>query len=269
MNELEQPTQQPQTRDEHMSLSLFSTKNFKHYMGVSEFLSKSSMVPKGLQNKPADIMVAMEMALQVGIPMMQGLQDIAVINGKPCMYGDGLLAIAQGHQDFEWIKEEVVNDVAVCIMKRKGNEPHKVEFSKADATKAGLWGKSGPWSQYPMRMLQMRARGFCLRDMFSDALRGIKAREEVQDYSAKPAPATKESLMDKIKQAKGVVVEAETGELAGDKSLEDIEFLIAVKDFDANRTKKAMAHYNVDELTKLTQVQADSFINELKKLEDV
>ena len=31
-------------------------------------------------------------------------------------------------------------------------------------------------------MLQMRARGFASRDSFPDALRGIKSREEVEDY---------------------------------------------------------------------------------------
>jgi hypothetical protein len=65
-------------------------------------------------------------------------------------------------------------------------------FSVADAKRAGLWGKSGPWTQYPRRMLQLRARGFALRDAFPDVLKGLVTAEEAQDYPAnEPAkPAT-------------------------------------------------------------------------------
>jgi hypothetical protein len=57
-----------------------------------------------------------------------------------------------------------------------------VQFSVTDAKKAQLWGKGGPWSQYARRMLQMRARGFALRDAFPDVLRGLITAEEAQDY---------------------------------------------------------------------------------------
>jgi hypothetical protein len=58
------------------------------------------------------------------------------------------------------------------------------QFSVADAVRAGLWGKSGPWTQYPKRMLQLRARGFALRDAFPDVLKGLVTAEEAQDYPA-------------------------------------------------------------------------------------
>jgi hypothetical protein len=78
--------------------------------------------------------------------------------------------------------------VAVCEAKRRGYPaPTVVRFSVADAKKAGLWGKSGPWSQYSSRMLTLRARGFALRNAFADALRGLITAEEAQDYQHEPA----------------------------------------------------------------------------------
>jgi len=156
---------------------------------------------------------------------------------------------------------------AYCIAKRKGSNRPTYTWVKLSEYSTGksLWN---PNTGKPETMIKKVAESQGLRATFQDLLGGTYAEEEVPQRMAQ-APATKESLMDKIKQAKGVVVEAETGELAGDKSLEDIEFLIAVKDFDADRTKKALAHYKVDAMEQLTQVQADSFINELKKLEDV
>jgi hypothetical protein len=52
----------------------------------------------------------------------------------------------------------------------------------ADAKAAKLWGKSGPWTDYPRRMLKFRARGFVLRDVFGDVLKGLRTAEEVRDY---------------------------------------------------------------------------------------
>jgi hypothetical protein len=70
---------------------------------------------------------------------------------------------------------------AVCRVQRSGYEPAETAFSVADAKRANLWGKSGPWTQYPARMLKHRARSFALRDQFGDALRGLRTVEEVQD----------------------------------------------------------------------------------------
>ena len=50
-----------------------------------------------------------------------------------------------------------------------------------DAKKAGLWGKQGPWSQYPNRMLLMRARTYAYRDCFPDRMRGMLTAEEAHD----------------------------------------------------------------------------------------
>jgi hypothetical protein len=79
---------------------------------------------------------------------------------------------------------------AVCIARRKGRQPVTIKFSVNDAKRAGLWNKQGPWTQYPKRMLQMRARGFALRDAFPDVLKGLISAEEAADYpdDAKPRP---------------------------------------------------------------------------------
>ena len=75
---------------------------------------------------------------------------------------------------------------ARCVVIRNGEPPVVREFGYVEAKQAGLWGKAGPWTQYPARMLQMRARGFALRDAFPDALRGLLSEHEAQDT---PPPA--------------------------------------------------------------------------------
>lgn len=158
----------------------------------SQMLAESSMVPKAYQGKPQDILVCVQWGYEMGLAPMQALQNIAVINGKPSVYGDAAMALVQASPVCEGVEERVdgegtPNPVAVCIAHRKGRKPVTATFSVEDAKRAGLWGKQGPWQAYPKRMLQMRARGFALRDAFPDVLKGLITAEEAQDYPAEKA----------------------------------------------------------------------------------
>lgn len=163
----------------------------------SDMLANSSMVPKAYQGKPQDILVCVQWGYEMGLAPMQALQNIAVINGKPSVYGDAALALVQASPVCEDVQETMEdegtpNPVAVCVAKRKNRSPVVVRFSVEDAKRAGLWGKQGPWQAYPKRMMQMRARGFALRDAFPDVLKGLITAEEAQDYpdEAKPVDVT-------------------------------------------------------------------------------
>ena len=152
-----------------------------------QMVAKTDFAPKDFKNKPESCMLAGQHGAELGLGPMQSLQCIAVINGRPTIWGDAALALVQSSAVCEFISEAVEGDgdqmVATCIAKRRGYPaPSAIKFSVADAKRAGLWGKSGPWTQYPKRMLQLRARGFALRDAFPDVLKGLVTAEEVQDY---------------------------------------------------------------------------------------
>lgn len=162
-------------------------------MEFSKMLAESSMVPRAYQGKPQDIMVCVQWGYELGLAPMQALQNIAVINGKPSVYGDAMMALVQASPVCEGVDEHIegegtANPVAVCIAKRKGRNPVIARFSVEDAKRAGLWGKQGPWQAYPKRMLQMRARGFALRDAFPDVLKGLITAEEAADYPDEAKP---------------------------------------------------------------------------------
>jgi len=172
----------------------FAPTNLTEAMTFCEMLSNSNMVPSKYMGKPGDILVCVQWGMELGLAPMQALQNIAVINGKPSVYGDAMMALVQASSVCENIEEYLENEgtdaIAVCIATRKGRKPVTARFSVKDAVKANLWGKQGPWTQYPNRMLQMRARGFALRDCFPDVLRGLISAEEAEDYpdEAKPRP---------------------------------------------------------------------------------
>jgi hypothetical protein len=145
---------------------------------------RANLQPRGMT--PPQVLIALQMGAEIGLPPMQALKNIAVINGRPTIWGDALLAIAYSRNLIEDINETITGDgdqrTATCTIQRRGNTtPTTRTFSVTNAKTAGLWGKSGPWSQYPDRMLQMRARGFALRDAVPDALGGFTLAEEAQD----------------------------------------------------------------------------------------
>lgn len=157
-------------------------------LACAEIIAKSSFCPKGMSGKPGDIVVALQMGQELGLKPMQALQNIAVINGRPSLWGDAMLAVCRLSPEFEFIKEEYLEKekAYVCIVKRKYEPEFTGKFSETDARTAGLWNKDGAWKSYPKRMLQMRARGFALRDAFPDLLRGIIIKEEAEDYPEPP-----------------------------------------------------------------------------------
>ena len=161
-------------------------------MQFAKMVSSSDFAPKDFKGKPESCLLAIQHGSEVGLSPMQSLQSIAVINGRPTIWGDAALALVQSSPACEYVREYLEGDgdqaVAVCEVKRRGYPaPTVSRFSMADAKRAGLAGKSGPWSQYPARMLALRARGFALRNAFADALRGLVTAEEAQDYVETPA----------------------------------------------------------------------------------
>lgn len=164
-------TFQPQTLDEAMRFS--------------DVISKSALVPKDYQGKPANCLVAIQWGMELGLAPLQALQNIAVINGKPSVYGDSLLAMVRADSRCMGVEETQEGGVATCIVKRKladgSIEEVKRTFSMKQAQQAQLANRP-TWKAYPERMLQHRARGNALRDAFPDVLRGIITTEEAQDY---------------------------------------------------------------------------------------
>lgn len=189
--------------------------SFDDAFRFSKMVASSDFAPKDFKGKPESCLLAIQHGSEVGLSPMQSLQSIAVINGRPTIWGDAALALVQASPVCEYVREYTEGDgdnlTAVCEAKRRGYPaPTISRFSMADAKRAGLAGKSGPWSQYPARMLALRARGFALRNAFADALRGLITAEEAQDYPQADATALRQqepmTLTKSVKAGDGIEI---------------------------------------------------------------
>jgi hypothetical protein len=197
---------------------------FEDAFRFSKLVATSDFAPKDFRGKPESCLLAIQHGAELGLSPMQSLQSIAVVNGRPSVYGDTALAVCKGSPVCEWVRETIEGEgehmIAVCQAKRRGDDqPVESRFGVSEAKKAGLWGKQGPWTQYPRRMLQMRARGFALRDAFPDVLRGLVTAEEAADYThvetepvrvTQPTPpVADEAAMQKARSAIDLAKDAE------------------------------------------------------------
>lgn len=204
-----------------MTLPTLNPTNMTEAMEFSKFLSTSTHIPKDFQGNPNNILVAIQWGYEIGLAPMQALQNIAVINGRPSLWGDSMIAVCKAHPDWRGISETYIEeeDKAVCIVKRHVHgeiEETRSEFSYKDAQRANLTNKPGPWKNYPKRMLQLRARGFALRDAFPDAIKGLITTEEAIDYPEKKEPrnvtesSNDTNVIDDIKKQVKSLKKAET-----------------------------------------------------------
>ncbi|HEY2486079.1 MAG TPA: hypothetical protein VGI36_13085, partial [Candidatus Binataceae bacterium] len=168
------------------------------------------------------------------LPPITALSTIAIINNRPCIWGDGAVALIQSRNIVErWVETTEGNEqtaqaiadeygeldytpsqrdflddyTAVCTIWRKGqSEPYVGRFSVRDARRAGLWTnpKKKPWFEHPKRMLQWRARAYAMRDGFSDCLMGLAIREEVEDLTPEPVTTDTSFLDDAVLEPESV-----------------------------------------------------------------
>jgi len=237
--------------------NLMTPQTLTEAMQYSEMMAKSQIIPKDYQGKPENVLVAVQWGHEIGLPPLQAMQNIAVINGRPSLWGDAMLALVRGSGKLEYIDERIdENGTAICRLKRKG-EPEQIRtFGEEDAKLAGLLNKPGPWTQNKNRMKQMRARGFALRDVFTDVLKGMAVAEEVQDAefidhsNAAPVQTTPVAIAQKPAS-----LLQEVGELltARFKTAEIKQFAIDTLELpaDADLSGKWMQQLTDDDLNKL------------------
>jgi hypothetical protein len=249
----------------------FTPTNLTEAMTFCEMLASSNMVPKDYIGKPQNILVAIQWGMELGLAPMQSLNSITVINGRPSVWGDALMALVQSSPVYEDIEEYMEdegtpNPVAVCVATRKGHKPVTAKFSVEDAKRAGLWGKN-TWASYPRRMLQHRARGFALRSAFADVLKGMISTEELQDYpdEAKPVPVAKPANpLDLVASKRVEIPEQTTDTLLIEEAFsqdQDAEEL-AAKDVEAAEPKLSTSPFPLYVPNKVTPHETFSNLEE-------
>ncbi len=169
--------------------------NYNELLQIANLVHHSGLAPKSLDTYQK-VAIAMAMCMEVGRPVLTGIQDMAVINGKVGMYGDAVLAVIRSSGLLEkfkqWEEGTPYGDdwIVHTLVKRKGAEEKTDYFSWRDAKRAGLDDPKqrdgrpdnfSPWRRFTRRMMYFKSRNFLLRDEFGDLLKGIQPAEDLYD----------------------------------------------------------------------------------------
>lgn len=160
----------------------------------SKAMATGDMLPRQYRGNPANLMFACEYADALGIPRINALTSIHVIDGKPTASADLIASLVRkaGHR-LRVEGDDTYAEVTIIRADDPDYIPTPVRWDEAKARKAGKWGTKGPWTNYPGAMLRSRAITEAARMWASDALFGvIYTAEELGstiDEDGRPAPA--------------------------------------------------------------------------------
>lgn len=168
----------------------------------ASLIQKSKLAPKSFDTLEK-VAIGILMNMELGRPIIVGLQDLAIINGKCGIYGDASLAMVTASglmEDGYPISKETGTPYTddwtfKYTVKRVGRPEETGVWTWLDSKRAGfdapktkdgrddIWS---PWTRFTRRMMQWKSRNFVIRDNFGDVLKGMKTVEDHHDLDAIP-----------------------------------------------------------------------------------
>jgi hypothetical protein len=176
-----------------------STGFFQEKMVMAQQLSMSSLVPQQFKGKPADCMIAMEMAEQMRMPFFTIIQNLDIIHGKTgwkSVFVSSAINASKRYASnlsYEWKGSEGKDDwgCRVFVKEHSGTKLYGPWVTIKMAKAEGWVSKSGSkWQTMPELMMQYRAVSFFGRVHASDLLLGMQSVDEIIDVE----PVTQETV---------------------------------------------------------------------------
>ncbi|ETN89090.1 MULTISPECIES: hypothetical protein [Thermus] len=131
--------------------------------------------------KPEEAVALMLLAQAEGTHPMRAVQEYHIINGRPALRADAMLArfLAAGGR-VEW--HELSDRRAEATFSHPQGGTVRIAWTLEDAQRAGLLSKpGGNWDKYPRAMLRARVISEGVRTVFPGVATGVYTPEEVAE----------------------------------------------------------------------------------------
>lgn len=176
-------------------LSLYEENSFNAAMKIAQTLAKSKVVPASIQGKPDDIFAILALGSEIGLKPMQALNSINVIQGKPTVPPQLMMAMVYGRLSGAVIdiKQDPETKSAIVRTARTKQEfddglYYEAVWDMAKAERMGLAAKDN-YQKQAKTMLTWRAVAEACRFKFPDIIMGLYVPEEFQDFDGKQLPS--------------------------------------------------------------------------------
>ena len=145
--------------------------SFTEMMELAKTLLGSGFLPRSIRT-PAQAVAIILKGREVGIPEMEALQSIHVIEGKPTLSAELMLALCKRRVGMTAHVMESTDLRCQIKFSRPDNEPHIETFTMDDAVKLGF-AKKDNYGKQAATMLRWRCVSKGCRFYAPDALSGI------------------------------------------------------------------------------------------------
>lgn len=155
-------------------------RSFDEIMRMAETIAKSRLF--GVQQVD-QVVALMLMAEAEGRHVASAMQDYSVIQGKPSLKAEAMLArFQQAGGKVRWTC--LTDERVAAVFSHSQCEPVEIDWDMERAKRAQL--NNPMWKKYPRQMLRARVISEGVRTAYPGALGGMYAAEEVMDFE--PAP---------------------------------------------------------------------------------
>ena len=196
-----------------------SSEGFELLQRVGNMFAKSELVPAHLRGKPADCIIAVQLAHEMGLAPLSVLQNIYMVSGKAGWSAQFLIARANASGVFDdsgidWDVEGKGADLSVTAYATKRAGGRRVEYTVSMAmAKAEGWTKNAKYQTMPELMLRYRAATTLIGLYCPEVKFGLGVREELEDVAVSAPAAQVSRIKDRVLAAARHTPEAEPADV--------------------------------------------------------
>ena len=196
------PTTQPQP----VAIVPPRQESYADLVALAKELVATGFLPAAVKT-PAQAVAIIMTGRELGLPPMQALRSICIIQGKPELAADLQLSLfKRAGGQAKWLSQS--SEEAKLWLKHPNGDEFTQVFTMLDAKRAGL-AAGVNWQKYPQAMLRSRAITAGLKSLGFEPLCGcyapgeIGGPEVVEHYPADPAPAPEQKQTPEAQNALG------------------------------------------------------------------
>ena len=162
-------------------------------------LARSELLPDTYKGKPENVLIAMDMASRTGFSLMQIMQNLYIVRGKPSWSGSFCMNAIKACGKYDQVKYVMIGEstddknfgvYVSAIDKSTGELVKGVTVNWAMVKSYGWDSKPGSqWKTAPELMFKYRAAAFFARTECPEVLQGVRDEYEQKDISGWEEPS--------------------------------------------------------------------------------
>jgi hypothetical protein len=171
-----------------LSTGIYSDMRSAYKLG--EIMSQAQVIPDAYKGKPADCMIAIDMANRMGVSPLMVMQSLYVVKGKPSWSGQACMSFIQANPNFKdvtpvYVGEPNTDSRGCYIQATRVSDGQIVKGTcvTMSMAKAEGWTRNQKWLTLTDLMLGYRASAFFARVYCPSILMGVSVEGEVEDIT--------------------------------------------------------------------------------------